>query len=81
VSAVDPYLSEQRRRAALIRWSMQDPREHGEKVRQSRLEMFRRQADPDGSLSDAERDRRAQALIDAHMSKMRAARAQARRAS
>jgi hypothetical protein len=66
-------ISERHRRAALIRWSREDPREHGEKIRRALHERFLTQADPDGELDDLERERRARKLLEAHMSMMRSA--------
>jgi hypothetical protein len=43
------------------------------------LERFQRQVDPDGSLSEAERARRAEQAMRAHMARMALRSAQARR--
>jgi hypothetical protein len=74
-------VSERHRMAALTRWAREDPREFGQKVREARHLQFLQLADPDGSLSEGERERRAQALIDAHCARMRLAKAQKARAS
>ena len=43
-------VSERHRMAANIRWANQDPREHGDVIREARLRHFRNLADPDGPL-------------------------------
>jgi len=73
-------VSERHRYAANVGWTRRDPREHAEKVRNGRREMYRQQADPDGVLPEFEVERRIQKLIDAHCARMRMAKA-ARRES
>lgn len=71
-------LSERGRLAANTRWAGEDPREQAARARTTLLERFRRQADPDGSLPEYEVERRARALLNAHMSAMRFAKSRAR---
>jgi hypothetical protein len=48
-------------------------------ARRAALERFQRQVDPDGSLSEAERARRAEQAMRAHMARLALRSAQARR--
>jgi hypothetical protein len=48
-------------------------------ARRAALERFERQVDPDGSLSDAERARRAEQAMRAHMARLALRSAQSRR--
>jgi hypothetical protein len=74
-------ISERHRMAALTRWSREDPREFGQKIREARYRKFLQLADPESVLPEGERERRAQALIDAHCARMRLAKAQKARAT
>lgn len=68
------------RLAALTRWASQDPKPAMHAARAAQRATLERQADPDGSLPEAERHRRADALERAHLSRMALRSAQARRA-
>lgn len=71
-------LSERGRLAANTRWAHEDPREQAARARTTLLERFRLQADPDGTLPALEVDRRAEKLLEAHMSRMRFAKSRSR---
>jgi hypothetical protein len=58
------------RLAAQSRWSKSDAREGTSKARASFLARFEREVDPDGTLPPAERARRAEAALKAHMTRM-----------
>lgn len=62
------YDSQTGRAAALRRWAMEpDPAAATEKARGAFMRRFERQADPDGVMPPAERARRAEMLMRAHM--------------
>ena len=67
------------RLAALTRWGKQDPKPAMRKAREAQYAAFLREADPDGTLPDAERKRRADALWRANLARMALASAAARR--
>lgn len=56
--------------AANTRWSAEDPRPAMERVREGRMRRYRERVDPDGVLSEIERERRAQALLRADMARL-----------
>jgi hypothetical protein len=64
--------------AALERWSREDPREGTKPARRGFLRRFEIAADPDGVLPPAERQRRAEAALRAHMLRLAAKSAKAR---
>ena len=66
--------------AAYARFGHQDPVEATEKARRTFLSRFEQQADPEAVLDPTERQRRAQALLTAHMHTLAAKSAKARRA-
>jgi hypothetical protein len=68
------------RLAAHAKHAKHDPRAAMDKARAAFLASFEQQADPDGVLSPAERDRRAQQLRSAHFARLALASAKARRA-
>jgi hypothetical protein len=53
--------------AALIRWSREDPTEQAYRGQAGLMARFEKEVDPDGTLSPAERRRRAEAARRAHM--------------
>jgi hypothetical protein len=55
------------RKAALTRWSRQDPKEALSYVRDGFLRKFLLQVDPELELPELERYRRAKAALSAHM--------------
>lgn len=59
--------SQRARAAAHHRWASADPATESAAARDRLLERFRRQADPDSTLDEAERERRAGHLLKAHM--------------
>lgn len=78
--ASDPQVRRQVARiAALTRWSRQDPIVGTVQARTSFLSRFEREADPRGTLPEAERQRRAQAALRAHMLRLALASARSRR--
>ena len=58
------------RLAAYSRWANEDPREGTKPARRAFLDRFERQVDPEGTLPRAERARRAEAALKAHMTKL-----------
>jgi hypothetical protein len=66
--------------AAHAKHAQHDPRTTMDKARAVFLARFDRQADPDGLLPPAERERRAQQLRSAHFARLALASAKARRA-
>jgi hypothetical protein len=68
------------RRAALVRWSKEDPTEAAHHAQAGLLAKFEREVDPDGVLPPEERLRRAQAARKAFMVGIAAKSAQVRRA-
>jgi hypothetical protein len=80
---VSSSAAQRRLRAQLAAHSLHagvDSREHTARARSAFLDRFRRQVDPNNVLSAAERDRRAQHALRAHMLKLalRSARARAK---
>lgn len=67
------------RLAAHVLHSRVDSREHTEPARRAFLERFERQVDPDGTLSAAERTRRAEHARKAYFTRLALRSAQARR--
>ena len=65
--------------AAYERWSKQDPREGTKPARAAFNQRFIDQVDPERVLPEAERTRRAQSAMRAHMSRMALASSRARR--
>jgi hypothetical protein len=68
------------RRAALVRWSKEDPTEAAYHAQAGLLAKFEREVDPDGVLPPAERVRRAEAARRAFMAGIALKSAQVRRA-
>jgi hypothetical protein len=66
--------------AAHEKHSRNDPVESTAKARATFLERFQREADPDGVLDPAERARRADHLLKAHMARMSLAASKAKKA-
>lgn len=66
--------------AAHEKWARQDPVAGTAKARTAFLGRFEREVDPDGLLSPAERARRAEHALKAHMTRLALASAKARRA-
>jgi hypothetical protein len=66
--------------AAHTKHAKHDPKAAMDKARAAFLARFDRQADPDGVLPPAERERRAQQLRSAHFARLALASAKARRA-
>jgi hypothetical protein len=66
--------------AANVRWSREDPREGTTAARRGFIERFRREVDPDGVLTENERERRAHKAMTAHMQRLALASSRARRA-
>lgn len=62
------------RRAALIRWSREDPAPQGKIAQAGLLAKFEREVDPDGELDAGERRRRAECARRAFMIEIRAKR-------
>lgn len=56
--------------AAYSRWAREDPKPAMEQVRVGFAKRFLDEVDPDRSLPEAERQRRAQAAMAAHMSRL-----------
>lgn len=67
------------RLAAQTRWSQEDPRMGTQKARETFLASFVNKVDPDRSLPEPERLRRAESLRKAHFTKMALASARSRR--
>lgn len=65
--------------AANSRWSREDPAEQGRKMRVGLEAKFLREVDPDGTLPDAERRRRAECARRAYFQRLALASAKARR--
>lgn len=67
--------------AAFTRWSQEDPRPAMATVRKGWRRRFEEQVDPDRQLSEAERTRRAEAAMKAHMAglALKSSRARAKR--
>jgi hypothetical protein len=64
--------------AAYERWSKEDPREGTKPARAAYMRRFVDQVDPNRVLPEAERERRAQAALRAHMARMALASSRAR---
>jgi hypothetical protein len=64
--------------AAYSRWAQQDPREGTAAPRAASWARFENQVDPDRTLSEGERYRRAKAAQNAHMKRMALASSRAR---
>lgn len=67
------------RKAALTRWSYQDPVAGTAPARQAFLDSFERKVDPEGKLPPAERARRAERLRRVHFSELARKSVEARR--
>lgn len=69
-----PLTPEQRRIRAQIaantRWSKEDPAATAKRAQAGLLDKFRREVDPNNELTEAERERRAQAARRAHMQRL-----------
>jgi hypothetical protein len=65
--------------AAYMRWSKEDPREGTKPARAAYMRRFVDQVDPDRTLPELERERRAQAALKGHMARMALASSRARR--
>lgn len=70
--------SQRARLAALTRWAHENPTKNAKRGQAGLLARFEREADPDGVLSTAERARRAEAALKAHMAKLALASSMAR---
>lgn len=79
----EPLTSSERSQRAKIaahaRWAQHDPNAHALKMQAALRAKFEREADPDGALPEAERQRRAEQLYKAHMARLAFASAKARR--
>jgi hypothetical protein len=80
-----PKLSPKQRRlraqiAANTRWSKEDPAANAARGQAGLQARFEKQVDPDGTLTPAERTRRAEAARKAHMQRLALASAKARNA-
>lgn len=79
--ALDPgERSLQARYAAYTRWSREDPTENTARARRGLNEKFRREADPNNELPEAERQRRAECARKAYYQRLALASVKARRA-
>jgi hypothetical protein len=80
MSALTPEARSRRARiAALTRWSREDPAPATAKARTGFLQRFEHEVDPDGVLTPDERATRAQRALRAHMLRLSAKSAAARR--
>lgn len=80
MSTLTPSERSQRARiAAHSRWAQHDPTQHALKMQAALRAKFERQADPDGVLPEAERQRRAEQLYKAWMASLAFKSAKARR--
>ena len=68
----------QARLAAYSLHAARDPKDTTRAARAAFLNRFEREVDPDGNLPPAERDRRAQAVLKAHMTRLALASSRAR---
>lgn len=66
------------RKAALARWSQEDPTENAERGQRGLLDKFEQEVDPNNQLAPAERARRAEAARKAHMAGLALKSSQAR---
>lgn len=75
--------SQRARLAALTRWAHENPAKNAKRGQAGLLARFEREVDPDGVLAPAERARRAEAALKAHMVRLALAssKARARKAS
>lgn len=64
--------------AASARWAGEDPAVNAARGQAGLIDRFRREVDPDGTLPEAERERRAQSAYRAHMSRLALASSKAR---
>jgi len=81
VAAKDPaHASRNAAIAAYSRWSREDPAENAARGQRGLVDKFRREVDPDGTLPEAERERRAQCAYRAHMLRVANASVAARKA-
>ena len=64
--------------AANTRWSREDPAVNAGRGQAGLVEKFRREVDPDGTLPEAERERRAQCAYRAHFQRLALASSKAR---
>jgi hypothetical protein len=67
--------------AANTRWSREDPKEGTRPARTAYQRRFELEVDPDGTLPEAERKRRAAAAMRAHMQRLALASSRARKAA
>ena len=65
--------------AANSRWSQEDPKDGTKKARAGFERRFELEVDPDGTLPEVERKRRAAAAMRAHMQRLALASSRARR--
>jgi hypothetical protein len=82
MSMASELRSQRARIAALTRSSREDPRSMTQPARDGFHQRFLDIVDPNGELPEAERERRAQAALKAHMAQLafRSAKARAKRA-
>lgn len=71
--------SDRGRIAALTRWAKEDPQANAQRGQAGLLKKFMREVDPDNELPENERVIRAQRLLRAHMVRLAARSAEARR--
>jgi hypothetical protein len=64
--------------AASARWAGEDPAANAARGQAGLIDRFRREVDPDGSLPEAERERRAQYAYRAHFQRLALASSKAR---
>jgi hypothetical protein len=64
--------------AASVRWSGEDPAPNAARGQAGLIEKFRREVDPEGTLPEAERERRARSALKAHMTRLAFASSKAR---
>jgi hypothetical protein len=64
--------------AANARWSREDPAANAARGQAGLIEKFRREVDPDGTLPEAERERRAECARKAHFQRLALASSKAR---
>lgn len=72
--------SQRARIASLTRWSKEDPAATAARGQAGLLARFEREVDPEGSLPEAERRRRAECARQAHMARLSLASSKARAA-
>src|SRR5437016_3602431 len=80
VALTDAQMSLRGQIAANTRWSKEDPAVNAGRGQRGLIERFRREVDPDGTLPEAERERRAQCAYRAHFQRLALASSKARAA-